>query len=303
MKKTNTKKNSAMKKLLPAFGMLMVSASMLATSTYAWFSMNKEVSVTSMSIAAKSADPIIEISADGTNYYNNLVSSGADSNWTLPDATNVKLKLITPTAISTTQGSEGTVSWGRAASSNHANAEVSNATTAKALEGQSTPNKTENNRAQYLGIEGEDLYVLTQKLTIRNVSADVVANNLKIDAVNINKGNNTIGNAVRVLFVAADGKYALYKPAASGEAASLVTNHQWLDPASNAPATDMTITSSKPVIISQLAAKGTTAGTFAAGSSTELDVYVFFDGTDADAYTDLATDLSDVTVNFTFAID
>jgi len=53
MKKTNTKKNSAMKKLLPAFGMLMVSASMLATSTYAWFTMSREVKVDGMSLKTK----------------------------------------------------------------------------------------------------------------------------------------------------------------------------------------------------------------------------------------------------------
>jgi hypothetical protein len=49
MMKTNAKrKNSAAKKLIPAAGMLALSASMLATSTYAWFTMNKEVTVTGM---------------------------------------------------------------------------------------------------------------------------------------------------------------------------------------------------------------------------------------------------------------
>lgn len=47
----NTKKNtSARKKLIPAIGMLMISGSMLATSTYAWFTMNKTVSVDGMAL-------------------------------------------------------------------------------------------------------------------------------------------------------------------------------------------------------------------------------------------------------------
>jgi hypothetical protein len=55
MMKTNAKrKNSAMKKLIPAAGMLALSASMLATSTYAWFSMNKDVTVTGMSVSVQS---------------------------------------------------------------------------------------------------------------------------------------------------------------------------------------------------------------------------------------------------------
>jgi hypothetical protein len=51
MMKTNAKrKNSAAKKLIPAAGMLALSASMLATSTYAWFTLNKEVTVTGMQV-------------------------------------------------------------------------------------------------------------------------------------------------------------------------------------------------------------------------------------------------------------
>jgi hypothetical protein len=51
MMKTNAKrKNSAVKKLIPAVGMLALSASMLATSTYAWFTMTTEVTVTGMQV-------------------------------------------------------------------------------------------------------------------------------------------------------------------------------------------------------------------------------------------------------------
>jgi len=50
MKKNEKRKNSTMKKLIPAAGMLALSASMLATSTYAWFTMNKYVTVTGMEV-------------------------------------------------------------------------------------------------------------------------------------------------------------------------------------------------------------------------------------------------------------
>lgn len=43
-----------LKKLIPAFCMLLVSVAMLGTSTFAWFSMNKAVSATGMQITAKS---------------------------------------------------------------------------------------------------------------------------------------------------------------------------------------------------------------------------------------------------------
>ena len=53
MKKNEKRKNSTMKKLIPAAGMLALSASMLATSTYAWFTMNKEVEVTGLTMKTK----------------------------------------------------------------------------------------------------------------------------------------------------------------------------------------------------------------------------------------------------------
>lgn len=53
MKNNTTKKASAKKKLLPAAGSLLISAAMLGTSTYAWFTMNKEVTVTGMEVHTK----------------------------------------------------------------------------------------------------------------------------------------------------------------------------------------------------------------------------------------------------------
>lgn len=53
------KKTSAKKKLLPAIGMLAISGAMLASSTYAWFTMNKEVSVTGMEMKAHAEEGLL----------------------------------------------------------------------------------------------------------------------------------------------------------------------------------------------------------------------------------------------------
>jgi hypothetical protein len=292
---TNTKKkNKNTRKLLGAIGMLSVSAAMLVSSTFAWFSMNKTVSASTMSISAKSADPIIEMSANGSDFYNDLTSG---SNWTLPDATNAKLKLVTPTAIR----SSNEVSWGWASSTAHNNAQKTNTTTAVSLTAQSTPAPTETNRAAYLGTSS-DLYVLTQKLTIRNVSPDVIASNLTISEVKIDlDSTNTIKNAVRILFVSG-GKYAVYQPAASGSGMVVAATGEapWLT-GTTPTATAMSTTTSGgtqaaglPIVASTLAANG---------GSVDVDVYMYFDGTDDDAYTDLATNLSGVQASFKFSID
>jgi hypothetical protein len=72
------KKKSAKKKLLPAVGMLAMSATMLATSTYAWFTMNKEVTVTGMTMNTKVSenlliadDAIAGTDIKGDQYFNN----------------------------------------------------------------------------------------------------------------------------------------------------------------------------------------------------------------------------------------
>ncbi len=65
------KKNSATRKLVASIALLAISATSLFGSTYAWFTMNKEVSVTNMQVQAK-ADQGLLI---------NEVATAGDSNW------------------------------------------------------------------------------------------------------------------------------------------------------------------------------------------------------------------------------
>ena len=52
MKNNDKRKGNNAKKILPAAGMLALSASMLATSTYAWFTMSREVEVNNIQMTA-----------------------------------------------------------------------------------------------------------------------------------------------------------------------------------------------------------------------------------------------------------
>lgn len=54
------------RKLLPAIAMLLISAVMMSTASFAWFSMNTQVSATGMQIEAKSDQTFLLISADKT---------------------------------------------------------------------------------------------------------------------------------------------------------------------------------------------------------------------------------------------
>jgi len=72
------------KKLIPATGMLLVSAMMVVSSTYAWFTMNKEVSVTGMEVKAHAEEGLLI----------NEVATANDTNWDDQATGN-----ITPTTV------------------------------------------------------------------------------------------------------------------------------------------------------------------------------------------------------------
>ena len=54
------------KKLIPALCMLLISAVLMGTSTYAWFSMNTTVTATGMKVTAKSDNVFLQISENDT---------------------------------------------------------------------------------------------------------------------------------------------------------------------------------------------------------------------------------------------
>lgn len=80
----NTKKTSAKRKLLPAVGMLAISATMLATSTYAWFTMNKEVSVQGMQMKARAEEGLLinEVKAYNDAHWDELAFAGDGATFT-----------------------------------------------------------------------------------------------------------------------------------------------------------------------------------------------------------------------------
>ena len=87
MKKTTTaKRSSAQKKLIPAAGALMVSAAMLGTSTFAWFTMSREVEVTGIKMTA-SVPENLEISlGKGMISGTKLATTDTNTNATKVDA-------------------------------------------------------------------------------------------------------------------------------------------------------------------------------------------------------------------------
>jgi hypothetical protein len=79
MAKNTKKKNSTARKLVPAAGMLMVSAAMLASSTYAWFTMSREVEVKNIQMTA-SVPEDLQISLGKLTNIKTSVTAGTTGN-------------------------------------------------------------------------------------------------------------------------------------------------------------------------------------------------------------------------------
>ncbi len=68
-----------MKKLIPALVLLLVSAVLLSTSSYAWFSMNKMVSATGMSITAQvPSSLLISLTGNEDDFFSSVVLGSLD---------------------------------------------------------------------------------------------------------------------------------------------------------------------------------------------------------------------------------
>lgn len=64
----------ALRKLIPALIMVLIAASMVGTSTFAWFSMNRSVSVTGMSVDTKVDDSLSIAATNAEANYTNTLS-------------------------------------------------------------------------------------------------------------------------------------------------------------------------------------------------------------------------------------
>ena len=283
--------------------MLSVSAAMLVSSTFAWFSLNRNVRAQTMTVTAKSADPYLQISANGSDFYTELNSAAASASnvvgtWDVAEAE--KLRLIAPKTIGTTMEwvwSSSTLSsdaQGATISTENTGAGKKFKTVeldAASLNADRSGVRTGKVSGDNIG-ERTDNFLLQQTLSFKNVSPSAVGKNLKIDGVTLKKdgaaiGENDFESSVRILVVNAAGSYALYN--STGTLLATAEN--------GATGTAMTTnTDGKAIIIDEL-------GIASPDNTTEITIYMYFDGNAAKAYTDNALNLKAVTAEFAFSID
>lgn len=107
MKNNDKRKGNNTKKLIPAAGMLALSASMLATSTYAWFTMSREVEVNNIQMTATTPEDI-QISLGKIYDNGNTPAATTSEDYSLTGSTGW-LKLVNGEAEAPREGTGNSV--------------------------------------------------------------------------------------------------------------------------------------------------------------------------------------------------
>lgn len=242
------------KKVVPALCALLVSAVMLGSSTYAWFSMNTKVTATGMTVNAKSESKFLQIVAGTAGFADDEAQISAE-------AVN-KTKDLRPTSAVKAIGADNLTLTELA--------QADKATDIKWVEAFSNDPASSTKNGEYKEVttaaqasDASNLYTLINDFKVRlNPKAGAnSAENLSVTGVTITStatvAKNDLLASVRVLFVCGD-EWAIWSNGAKVLASS-----------------DTSV----------LAATVTT-------TPTAIKVYIYFDGEDTATTTNNATKLS-----------
>ena len=245
------------KKLIPAIGMLLLSACMLVTSTFAWFSMNDVVTATDMTIAAKGDQVYLQIicPTNGIDGENAFVNGAAQTSATAAATSATGEQALQPTAVKTKTTTDAGTTYGDYAGGNGFVWVYASGIDAET----GTVNDKGYNEVKS-GSEG--LYYLTNTFQIRldaTAGKEVAAGALKVAGVNFAAEGYTpdaLGTSVSVLVVCGTNSQLWTQAGTDGTFTQVTGSSEYLD--ANAK------------------------GQFANTTGVDVKVYVFFNGDDTD---------------------
>ena len=291
-----------MKKLIPALCLLLISAILMGTSTYAWFSMNTQVTATGMQVKAVAESGLLI----------NYVTTVGDSGWSNSSDTTSPAINLTPASTATITGN-----WFHNHSNSSSNAVdyVTDTWTALSITPATTPAAAGTNGARTLGtfvdgVSGDTLNAYVKYIYyIKSSSASAISiggesdtyKELDIDKITITGQNAdgldlckslrvgvVLGSTVKIFapFAGATGSYTVggatsYSVDAVGTLTTTVTEF--------AANTDLMTTGSIPAVTSS--------------SPTEVDIYVWFEGEDANCKSDNTEVLNNLSISVSFNLE
>lgn len=292
-----------MKKLIPALCLLLISAMLMGTSTYAWFTMNKTVTATGMKVQAR---------AEGGIVIGRTVKAAASNHvFTLAErkTLGVEETLVTPSEadkLLPTSTADGSVWY-------HSSAAASNAATSTGNYETLTDNSKWQNdvpttsKSGYGYIDpstdaGDELYYFVyDKLSVLPDAQSSSFEDLWISSCTVTTtAANSLSSSLRVAVVY-DGGIVICAPVTGGS-----TTYKVGGSTTDTKAVQTSTTGTSPIqTLSAANTQGTKIKTGAGLTQVDVTVYVYFEGEDANHYTDnytlaLQTALDSLTIKLGF---
>jgi hypothetical protein len=339
--KTNKKKSSTMKKLLPAFAMLTVSAISLSSATYAWFTMNKEVSVTSMQVKAKAEAGLLinEKKAAGDAYWDDSATAlSAPGTALAPTSTTNGAKWFHANSKIASSEAGGTANGGKSANLSGVYEELSLTEANTALtEGDEGTRKAEysifyknnDSTAGYSDASTDTAYYVMYKYYLR-VSNDngitglaktagaqnVAIKEVKVTATDSDSNDATarstdLNKALRV-GIKMGGQMYIYSPAYGAGTASATYYAVTAIENDDANEDGVITATEQDITNAPVDAFATNRVTYTAltslpgmtGDGAEVDVYLWFEGEDVNCKSEnLTASLDNLSVDITFGLE
>jgi hypothetical protein len=259
-----------MKKLVPALCLLLISALLLGTSTYAWFSMNTTVTAAGMQIEAKSNDTWLLINDTETTAAGiqsdaliaETVSVDEDVFPSSPALTAAEAGYLT-TAGKKVDGTAITTAGVQVDNAAKA-ATVTNWFTAKAL----APSAAAIDTATARQLTAWTDYVVVQNFYLTVAAGADDAYQLTVTPTITQEGAGSDVSAVKFLIVTSDGGYAAISTANNGTAVDIKGN--------NTAITDSTVVT--------------------------VTLYIYYDGDETPVYTNNKANLTGASIGLQFDV-
>ena len=276
------------KKLIPALAMLLVSASMLGTSTFAWFSMNTSVQATGMQVQAVAEDGILISNADKTTWTNSATA-----------------KVTSATLVPTSTAGTTTPAWAHNSSTNADQAQANQAaasyqdltiTWSNSTYGEGFVDITGGTAGQKDA--NEKTYVLLNEFYIKSsgnaltLGSGQTYADLYVNDVTVTGASMKIDNALRVLVVVGSTAY-IYAPVIDQDGGTTTLTYNFKQNTA-VTALDATTEFDKTT--------GTTTIGNTDATAVKAQVYIYFEGEDANCkstnISGISTNTLSVVVNF-----
>ena len=264
-----------MKKLIPAICMTLIAAALFATSTFAWFSMNTQVTATGMQVVAKSDNTYLLISETKSTASDIQGEGKTTVALTVSDA-QAKLYPSAPVL------SDGEVAYLKTDSGHKtvagapitiAGEKVTNETTAKEVTNWYTATAAASNAATIDENTVKQLTAFTGYVIVKTVYLTVAAganpaNNLKVTPTFAQKGSGSDISAAKVIVTTSDGGFAVLSSSNNGSPVDIK--------GSNTNLTSTTVLTVK--------------------------IYIYYDGNNTNVFTNNAAELTGATIDLAFDV-